>query len=142
MASFNSAYLKTPSGILKIVEILFVCIAFGIFRGATLATYGEVNADYFACGSLVLGLVITPLLLVCYLMGNTDIQKTIMELVLNFLLCVFLIAAGSKGANLWSPSYLGKIGQYRTNCLVMSSFTIMAGLAYGADTVLALMAYK
>ncbi|XP_064111140.1 uncharacterized protein LOC135218634 [Macrobrachium nipponense] len=90
----NIGYLMRPQGILKMLEIVFVIVAFGVFRGGKV---GLLNLDvaYFTCGVLVTALIITPLLLVCYIMGATDIQKTILEIPLNFLLFVLMLTAGS-----------------------------------------------
>ncbi|XP_064110288.1 uncharacterized protein LOC135218076 [Macrobrachium nipponense] len=73
---------------------VFVIVAFGVFRGGKV---GLLNPDvtYFTCGVLVTALIITPLLLVCYIMGATDIQKTILEIPLNFVLFVLMLTVGS-----------------------------------------------
>ena len=56
-----------------------VVVAFGFFRGTSALfsfTLGD-DADYFGCGVLVTAMIITPLLLTCYIMGRFEIQKTI-----------------------------------------------------------------
>jgi len=101
----NPSYLTTPSGILKIIEILCVIIAFGIFRGARYGMFGNEDANYFACGILVAAFLFTPVLLFCYLMGRMEIQRTMLEPILNFLFFALLVAAGVLGVYTWSPYY-------------------------------------
>ncbi|CAL4195389.1 unnamed protein product [Meganyctiphanes norvegica] len=132
---FNPGYLRTPTGALKIIEIICVSIAFGIFRGVRYAHFGNEDTDYFACGVLVAAIIITPLLLLCYLMGRLEIQKTMLETFINFLFFVFLLAAGSVALHTWEPySYKVKGGG---STLAMGIFTIFAAVAYLADSFFA-----
>jgi len=137
---FNPGYLRTPSGALKIIEIICVSIAFGIFRGVRYAHFGNEDTDYFACGVLVAAIIITPLLLLCYLMGRLEIQKTMLETFINFLFFVFLLAAGSVALHTWTPySYKVKGGG---STLAMGIFTIFAAIAYLADSFFACMTHR
>ncbi|XP_045112837.1 protein snakeskin-like [Portunus trituberculatus] len=140
-------YLRTPPGILKLVEIATVVVAFGIFRGsdARFALSRSQNfatdADFFGCGVLVTALIITPLLLTCYIMGRYEIQKTIFEIVFNFLMFVFMLSAGSVAVD--SFKNVDVIGSNMENTsLAMGSFCIIASFAYLVDTVFAVHLYR
>ncbi|KAG7176126.1 protein snakeskin-like [Homarus americanus] len=140
---FYCEYLKKPSGILKLVEIVTVVIAFGILRGAdTLFTISmSADATFFGVGVLVTAMIITPLLLACYLMGKLEIQKTIFEIVFNSLMFVFLLSAGSVAINTWDKQYT-KVSNKRDASLAMGSFCLLASFAYLADTVFAVLNFR
>ncbi|KAK8724411.1 hypothetical protein OTU49_011061 [Cherax quadricarinatus] len=132
-------YFKTPSGILKLLEIIFVIVAFGVFRGAN-ASFSNSDANYFGGGVLVTAMIVTPLLLVCYLMGRLEIQKTIFEIVFNLLMFIFLVAAGSVAIHFWTGIKLSKSG--KANGVTLGSFCILASISYLADTVCAIRNYR
>ncbi|XP_068245739.1 protein snakeskin-like [Palaemon carinicauda] len=136
--NFSIDYLKGPQGILKIVEIVLVIISFGIFRGAEV-NVGSLDGQYFAVGVLVTALIITPLLLVSYLMGIMEIQKSILEVALNFLLFLFLLSVGSFAINTW-----GKIPsmKQKSDAMAMGSFCILASIAYLADFILSALNFR
>lgn len=137
---FYFGYLKKPSGILKLFEILCVIIAFGLFRGSN-TTFSNADLDYFGGGVLVTALIVTPLLLVCYLMGRLEIQKTIFEMVFNMLMCVFLVIAGGVCVDKWTN--VGRIhDKHVSQSLAMGSFCIIASCVYLADTVFAVINYR
>ncbi|XP_045600275.1 protein snakeskin [Procambarus clarkii] len=137
---FYFGYLKKPSGILKLFEILCVIIAFGLFRGSN-TTFGNLDLDYFSGGVLVTALIVTPLLLVCYLMGRLEIQKTIFEVVFNMLMCVFLVIAGGVSVDKWT-NIGGSHNKHVSQSLAMGSFCIIASCVYLVDTVFAVINYR
>ncbi|XP_064110004.1 uncharacterized protein LOC135217896 [Macrobrachium nipponense] len=108
-----------PQGFLKMLEIVFVIVAFGVFRGGKVGLL-NLDATYFICGVLVTALIITPLLLVCYIMGAENIQKTNLEIPLNFLLFVFLLTAGS--VTLKAGSEIVEVGSATVNGNVGRAF--------------------
>ncbi|KAB7498718.1 hypothetical protein Anas_06964 [Armadillidium nasatum] len=58
---------------------IFIIIAFGLSRGRLdECAFGSTAADTFGNGALITCLLITPLLLICYLMGRMEIQETIL----------------------------------------------------------------
>ncbi|KAK8375875.1 hypothetical protein O3P69_008550 [Scylla paramamosain] len=142
---FSLEYLKTPPGILKLVEIVTVVVAFGIFRGSNarfaLSLSFATDADFFGCGVLVTAMIITPLLLSCYIMGRYEIQKTIFEVVFNFLMFVFTLSAGAVAVNSFRNVIILN-SDIEQNSLAMGSFCIIASLAYLADTVFAVYLYR
>ncbi|XP_069998276.1 uncharacterized protein [Penaeus vannamei] len=138
---FNGDYLKSVPGILKLAEIVFVVIAFGILRSGGVSVNATPDADFFVCGVLVTAIIVTPLLLVCYLMGRTEIQQSILEVALNFLLCVFLFSAGVAGCVYWD-AHLSNLKSLKQKSLAMSSFCLLASLGYLADTVFAVQKYR
>ncbi|XP_071549433.1 protein snakeskin-like [Panulirus ornatus] len=136
-------YIKTPSGVLKLLEILSVIVAFGLFRGSEAIFKSPTSdADYFGCGVLVTALIITPLLLICYLMGRIEIQKTIFEMVFNLLVSVFLLAVGCVGIDTWNVDVIYDKHNIKGKSLAMASFCIIAFLFYLADTVFAVINYR
>lgn len=135
------AYLKTPSGILKLVEITTVVVAFGIFRGSDAPFSTSVDGDFFGCGVLVTALIITPLLLTCYIMGRYEIQKTIFEIAFNFLMFIFTLSAGAVAVDTFRK--VDVIGSnIEKTSVVMGSFCLIASLAYLVDTVFAVRLYR
>ncbi|KAK7066193.1 hypothetical protein SK128_015494 [Halocaridina rubra] len=144
--AMNFEYIKTPSGILKLVEIVFVLIAMVIFRGGSIFnSFGDtVAANLFAIGVMVTSLIITPLLLVCYIMGRTEIQKTILEMALNFLLFVFLLSAGAVCVDAWQGviTYDKLLRKAKRQSLTMGTFTLFASLGYLADFILSIRNYR
>lgn len=135
----NIGYLKSPQGILKLVEIVFVIIAVSIFRGGNVNYYETIDAGYFICGVLITALIITPLLLVCYIMGATDIQRSILEMAVNFLLFLFLLTAGSVTINKYI-NYMS--GTLKSKAMATGSFCILASFAYLGDFLLSVMNFR
>lgn len=135
----NIGYLKSPQGILKLVEIVFVIIAVSIFRGGNVGLLETIDAGYFICGVLTTALIITPLLLVCYIMGATDIQRSILEMAVNFLLFLFLLTAGSVTINTYI-NYMS--GTLKSKAMATGSFCILASFAYLGDFLLSVMNFR
>ncbi|XP_042894129.1 uncharacterized protein LOC122267971 [Penaeus japonicus] len=137
----NTDYLKSVPGILKLVELIFVVTAFGILRGGGAFLNETSDADFFVCGVLVTGLIVTPLLLVCYLMGRTEIQQSILELSLNLLLFVFLFSAGVVGAAFWDKR-ISFSKSTKQKSVALTSFCFLASFAYLADSVFAFRKFR
>nr|XP_045603586.1 uncharacterized protein LOC123761605 [Procambarus clarkii] len=143
MVSCNLPYLRSASGIFKIIEIVSVSVSLGLFRGVPL-TFGAphdtspkvgTDADFFAGGVMVAALLISPLLLLLYTLGIIRVQQTILELAISFLLFSFLFISGSMGLAFWhSPS--SEWSSYKAEGISMSVFLYVAAVAYTLDTVL------
>ncbi|XP_042856295.1 uncharacterized protein LOC122242929 [Penaeus japonicus] len=108
--------LKQPSVAIKAIEIVLLVIAVSIFTGR------GAHWAFFAMSTMVGGLLNALVLLGCFLLGYTQIQKTPFELVLNvyYTLAVFVssILLMADGYSLFVAS-----GVF---CLFLSFF-------YGAD---------
>ncbi|XP_063595522.1 uncharacterized protein LOC134772450 [Penaeus indicus] len=139
--ALNTDYLKSVPGVLKLLEIVFVVTAFGILRGGGASVNMTIDADFFLCGVLVTAIIITPLLLVCYLMGRTEIQQSILEASLNCLLFVFLFSGGVAGSAFWSK-HISIPKSLKQKSLAMVSFCFLASFAYLADTIFSIKKYR
>ncbi|RXG71634.1 hypothetical protein Avbf_12284 [Armadillidium vulgare] len=114
---------------------IFIIIAFGLSRGRLDdCAFGSTAADTFGNGALITCLLITPLLLICYLMGRMEIQETILELSLNFIFFIFLTSASIKAFIYWKDH---QADQYAGSGLTMASFVLFAGTGYMIDTIFA-----
>ncbi|CAL4080599.1 unnamed protein product, partial [Meganyctiphanes norvegica] len=120
----NSLYLRTFSGILKIIQIILVEVALGILRSSQYANFhGGQDAYIFGAGVLVAALIITPVLLFCYLFGRLDVgSTTILEPAINLILCVFLGISGSLAIRSWFDA-----------SKTLGAFCIGAAVAYAID---------
>ncbi|XP_047484665.1 uncharacterized protein LOC125036239 [Penaeus chinensis] len=140
-------YLKTASGILKIAETVTVATTFGLFRGIPL-TFGDTHhfagnvgtdTDFFAGGVMVTALIVTPLFFVFYLLGRKEIRKTGMEIVLNFILCIFLFISGSLCLAFYNSSPLpNPWNSKQKEGITMGVFCYISASFYLADTLVAL----
>merc|ERR1712106_445505 len=121
----NSIYLRTLTGILKIIEIILCLVALGIFRSQQEAFFGGKDANIFGGGVLVSALIISPLFLFCYLCGRLDVASTtILEPATNLILCVFLGISGALAIGTgWNASF------------ALGAFCIGAAITYGVDIV-------
>ncbi|CAL4194827.1 unnamed protein product, partial [Meganyctiphanes norvegica] len=95
---------------------------------------------FFAWGVMVAALLCTPLLLACYLMGHMEIQKTLMEIGLNSIFCIFFLAAGCEAVQTWRNRLDGTT--YQRYGMIMGTLCSIASLAYLIDAILALWAYQ
>ncbi|XP_050739374.1 uncharacterized protein LOC127009894 isoform X3 [Eriocheir sinensis] len=139
--------LKTPSGFLKLLEIAFTIIIISVIGGVKDFTFiyvGEQRAIFYG-GVMVMAMVVTPLLLVTYLLGHaTEMHKMPFEMLINAVLAVFMVSAG--GVIIHTAIKLGDIDQdlHVTNFKAASSggkaagsLAIINGVIYGMDTFFA-----
>ncbi|KAK8754463.1 hypothetical protein OTU49_016362 [Cherax quadricarinatus] len=143
MGRCSLVYLRSASGILKIIEVVSVSVSLGLFRGVPL-TFGDsrhtsvhvgTDADFFSGGVMVAALLITPLLFLLYVAGVAGLQHTILEIAINFLLFSFLLISGSVGMAFWhSPP--SDWASHKAEGISMSVFLYAGSVAYLLDTVL------
>ncbi|XP_069998674.1 protein snakeskin-like [Penaeus vannamei] len=128
-------YIKTPSGILKVVQILMVIIAFSVFRGTPgyFGGLGLDDANVFGGGVLVTALIITPILLAVKLLHENQ-PKNFLEVIVNFLLGLLLLAAGSEAINTWSG--VDTFPKNRDASLATGCFCLFASFAYFGNAAL------
>ncbi|XP_027225101.2 protein snakeskin [Penaeus vannamei] len=140
-------YLRTASGILKIAETVTVATTFGLFRGIPL-TFGSTHhfaggigtdTDFFAGGAMVTALIVTPLFFVFYLLGRNEIRKTGMEVLLNFILGVFLFVSGSLCLAFYNSTPLpSPWNSKKKEGIAMGVFCYISASFYVADTFVAI----
>lgn len=127
----NCNYLCELTGILKIVIICLLVLASVFFHTSGDLTF-YVNSIFIASGSVLTGLTVTPTLLICYLLNQMHIQRTLLECILNGLLAFYCILAGA--SSLLGNSNLGGT--------VLGILILVAAICYVVDCVLAVMKYR
>ncbi|XP_063595264.1 uncharacterized protein LOC134772239 [Penaeus indicus] len=135
----NTGYLKTKSGIMKIIEIVCVVCAFGLLRVSSRICGHTTDSHYLGVGVLVAALMVTPLLLISYMMGKMQIQNTYLEIALNALFSLFLLAVGADALKAVGTVYTNN---YNRKCFAMGIFSIAACITYLLDTVFCVMVYR
>ncbi|XP_064093933.1 protein snakeskin-like [Macrobrachium nipponense] len=134
--------LKRLSGALKITELVCVIIAISIFKGANVEFDSQnPEPNTLATGVLIGAFFITPILLICYLVGQRQyLQQTFLEIMINFLFFAGMLTIGVIGINSWQ-GHTGTV-HIRDKALAMSSFCILGCFAYFADFVVATIVYN
>ncbi|XP_050739372.1 uncharacterized protein LOC127009894 isoform X1 [Eriocheir sinensis] len=139
--------LKTPSGFLKLLEIAFTIIIISVIGGVKDFTFiyvGEQRAIFYG-GVMVMAMVVTPLLLVTYLLGHaTEMHKMPFEMLFNAVLAVFMVSAG---VVITDTSFKLNERDQDIDMSVFSkaadagktagSFAVINGVIYGLDTFVA-----
>ncbi|XP_071513445.1 uncharacterized protein [Panulirus ornatus] len=134
---FTIDVLKTPSGFLKICEVVLTIVALSICQGIKNFSFGNESRNFFCGGVLMLSIVVTPLIFYVYMVGGAkDIQKTQFEMLLNFILAVLMIAAGSVIINTYSTNPLNSTS-FADAGKTAGSFCIINGVFYGIDVYFA-----
>ena len=94
--TFNTVFLRTPTGILKILEIVFVfaCLLMCRFGGEGRREIFAVGAEgdqFLAVGTYVGFAIIVPAILLTYLLGA---NLTFLELFINLIGAILFITVG------------------------------------------------
>ncbi|XP_069998820.1 uncharacterized protein [Penaeus vannamei] len=139
LITINTGYLKTKSGIMKIIEIVCVVCAFCLLRLSTHVCGHSRDSYFLGIGVLVAAMMVTPLLLISYMMGKMQIQNTYLEMALNALFALFLLAVGADALRAVGTVYTNN---YNTKCFAMGIFSIAAFITYLLDTVFCVMVYR
>lgn len=96
--AFQTQYITSLTGVLKIAEIILALLTIIIFR-SNHQYFGfspSLDGQFFGVGVLVSALINTPVLFFCYLFGGLDVTSTtVLEPVINVVLSVLLIISGS-----------------------------------------------
>lgn len=155
------------AGILKIIETLLLFVTIIIHRHGDNGRYlffatameqiqynssdrVALNMENMGNGFVVSFLIITPVLLVCYVLdGPEQIQQFFMEWLWNLVGSCGLIATGIKSAMIWTAAKAGDdesgTSDYARNyaaALTMAAFCILAGLVYFVDFIIAFRAKR
>ncbi|XP_037793146.1 uncharacterized protein LOC119588579 [Penaeus monodon] len=134
-------YIKSPSGILKVVQIVMVIIAFSVYRGVPgyFGNTGLDDANVFGGSILVTALIITPILLAVKLLHENQ-PKNFLEVIVNFVLALLLLAAGSEAINTWSG--VSAFPKNRDASLATGCFCLFASFAYFGNVALNVLELK
>ncbi|KAK7067808.1 hypothetical protein SK128_008188 [Halocaridina rubra] len=134
--------IKTVPGVLKILELIFVIITFGIYKGAELSfdLKHYKSVDTLATGILISAFIITTSLLICYLVGQSEnIKQTFLESIQNLILFLGLVVIGGLGIDTWKSGASSKL---TAEGLAMSSISLLAAMCYLLDFVAAVIIYN
>ncbi|TRY67493.1 hypothetical protein TCAL_03750 [Tigriopus californicus] len=132
--TFNTWILKTPTGLLKILEIVFIilCLIFCRFGDEGYPfKIGAEGAHFLAVGTYVGYAIIVPAILVTYLLGA---NLTILELFINLLGAILFITIGA--LSLVNHRY--DRGSRYTMGLVLGILSIAAGVVFFIDFLFAI----
>ncbi|XP_037793510.1 uncharacterized protein LOC119588979 [Penaeus monodon] len=135
----NTGYLKTKSGIMKIIEIVCVACALGLLRVSSPFCGQTTDSHFLGVGVLVAAMMVTPLLLISYMMGKMQIQNTYLEIAFSALFSLLLLAAGVDALRAVGNVYRDN---YNKECFAMGIVSIAACLAYLLDTVFCVRLYR
>ncbi|KAG0719292.1 hypothetical protein GWK47_007312 [Chionoecetes opilio] len=133
------AVLKTPSAILKMLEIGLTIIIISVSQGVNFFSFGSGPRTFFCGGVLVLALVVSCLLLATYLMGSAkDLQKTPFELMMNAVLAVLMMSAGAVTINTGIEFQHAPFKNNPADAInAAGSLAIINSVFYGIDTYFA-----
>ncbi|CAL4128237.1 unnamed protein product [Meganyctiphanes norvegica] len=108
--------------------------------------FGNVDTNFFACGVLMTGLYVTPLLLLLELTGKLKItQDSILEPMLSGFLFLFLLSSGIASIIIWDNfTFKPEPGFTNHISLTLASFTLITSIIYLVETflVVALIVFK
>ncbi|XP_066986371.1 uncharacterized protein [Macrobrachium rosenbergii] len=132
-------------GILKLSELTFLIVSVGIFKGANLTFAGShaVVIDTFFSGTFVTGTVITIILSICYLVGQTAfLQQTFLEPMINITMFIGLAAVGGIIVG-YVNIHDGQVAKNNeTEAYAMAATTWIASVFYLVDFVYSVVVYK
>ena len=136
--TLNTVFLRTPTGILKILEIVFVfaCLfmcRFGGERSGTIFFVGANNygEHFLAVGIFVGYAIIVPAVLITYLMGA---NLTFLELFVNLIGAILYITVGV----LCMTHYKGAYGHNHKMGIALGIMSIIAGVLFLIDFLFAI----
>merc|ERR550519_908940 len=100
--TLNSSVLRTPTGVLKMLEIVLVLIVLMVCRfgdDGQRKTWGSDDQDFLGQGTTVGYAIIVPAILITYLLGA---NLSILELFINFVGGVLFVAVGAVTIAFWN----------------------------------------
>jgi len=133
--TLNTSILRTPTGLLKILEMIlvFIVLMLARFSGPTgsFKYFGGTDATFLGLGTVVGYAIIVPAVLFTYLMGS---NLSILELFINFVGGVLFIAIGSVAIQ----TYTGYRAQSDHAGVAMGVLSIMTGIVFLIDFLFAI----
>ncbi|XP_064095048.1 uncharacterized protein LOC135207303 [Macrobrachium nipponense] len=134
--AINFDIIKTPTGFLKTCEIVITIIILSVGQGVVKSIYGSAERIFVVGGACVLSIVTSTLLLISYIIGDTQIQKTRFEFLVNVCLALLMITAGSLIINSYTV-YDVYISDVTDAALAVGSFGIINSIFYALDAYFA-----
>nr|XP_045592291.1 uncharacterized protein LOC123754135 [Procambarus clarkii]XP_045592292.1 uncharacterized protein LOC123754135 [Procambarus clarkii] len=138
--TFNSGNIRTVSGLCKIIETSLLLVAIMIQR-ITNTQFGQQDAHIFSMGLLVAGLIITPILLICYIVDKSITRSSLLEPVLNITLFGLLLIAAIICFVFWTRHYVPRDPNARSSGLALGCFVLFSSITYLVDGVFACRLY-
>lgn len=132
--TLNTSILRTPTGILKILEIIFVLIVlllarFGGDQGNP-KYFGSQDDNFLGIGTVVGYAIIVPAVLLTYLMGS---NLSILELFINLVGGILFIAVGAITVQTYTAyRYKDSTG------IALGSLAIVTGILFLIDFAFAI----
>jgi len=130
--TLNTSVLRTPTGILKIVEIVFVMIVLMLARFGNDGhpkQFGSADDTFLGQGTCVGYAIIVPCVLITYLLGA---NLSILELFINLIGGILFIAVGAVTISFWQNRYGNSTG------MAMGVLSIITGIVFLIDFVFAI----
>lgn len=128
--------LKTPSGILKLMEIALNIIIISVTMGVDGFLFGNEGRIFFCGGAYISALVVSALLLGTYLRGDArDLHKTRFELRANLVLACLMMSAA--GITIHAGIKLNSLKKCADAGKAAGSLAVVNSLFYFADTYFA-----
>ncbi|CAG0914029.1 unnamed protein product [Notodromas monacha] len=156
--------IRTPTGAFKLLEITLsvICLSlarsWNILLGFNLEAFAKAgtmaqtqpekaleqsfqllasNDMHNTCiATFIAYLIITPCILIVYLRGQTHVQASDLEFLLNLIGGMMFMGTGGVTLATWITSKV-PLEQMRTNAVVVGSLSIINGLVYFVDAVIA-----
>ncbi|XP_069946290.1 uncharacterized protein [Cherax quadricarinatus] len=132
--TFNAGNVKTISGACKIIEIILLLVTMMIQR-TTGSLFGGEDAHIFSMGLLVTGLIITPILLLCYIVDRDITRSSVIEPVLNITLFGLFLIAAVLCLIYWESHIVVNDSTRRLLGISLGCFTLFASIAYLVDGI-------
>lgn len=127
--SFNCVYLCQLTGAMKMVNIGLLLLILSM-----ITTSNQQRASGFVYGVSVASLIVTSVLLICYLLNQMRIQRTLLECISNGVLALCCFIAGCLVAVFTTDKYVPSI--------LTAFFFLLASVVYIVDTVLSAIKYS
>ncbi|XP_064105004.1 uncharacterized protein LOC135214585 [Macrobrachium nipponense] len=132
-------------GILKLSELTFLLVSMGIFKGADLifSASHPVAIDTFFSGMFVMGIVITAILFICHLVGQTTyLQQTFLEPLINITMFIGLAAVGGIIIGCLSSDDGYVLENKVAEAYAMTATTWISSAIYLVDFIYSVIVYK
>ena len=120
----NLGYLCQPTGIVKIVCICLILFALTL-QLVEREGYNNLGA-YYVC------LSVTPTLVLCYVLSQMGLQRTVFEPIMNLLMALFCFL---------HVIPIFAVDDWTARTVVAAVFVLVAAVGYAADFVMAVIGY-
>lgn len=133
MPEYGKGYIKTPIGILKILEIILCIVVLALISGSTFRYYGIGNLYSSILGAAPTGLILSLLIFILSCAVGQDLDEVLKwQCIVHFILTVWFLV----------PCMLLLISYARGGNLIIGIIGIVTGAVYLIDTILSYKEYK